>query len=71
MPDGIVPRKLLRWPAVHELTGRSRAQVWRDVRAGKFPAPVSTGPNSVAWYLDEIETYIASRPRVTYAPTAA
>jgi len=64
-------RKLIRWPLVRELTGKSRTQAWRDIKAGKFPAPVETGPNSVAWYLDEVQTYVASRPRVTYAPAAA
>ena len=37
-PNGA--RRILRWPAVYNLIGRSRTQVWRDVRAGKFPAPV-------------------------------
>jgi prophage regulatory protein len=64
-------RKLIRWPVVHEKTGKSRTQVWRDIRAGKFPAPVQIGPNSIGWYLDEIEAYTASRPRVSYAPQAA
>ena len=62
-------RRLIRWPAVYEKTGKSRPQTWRDIRAGKFPSPVSTGPNSVAWFEDEIESWLASRPRVNYAPT--
>jgi len=62
-------RRLIRWPAVREKTGKSRTQAWRDVRAGRFPAPVQTGPNSVAWYEDEIDAYVASLPRARYAPT--
>jgi prophage regulatory protein len=62
------PRKLVKWAIVHELTGKSRSQAWRDIRAGRFPSPVQTGPNSVAWYLHEVEAYVASRPRVSYAP---
>jgi prophage regulatory protein len=70
MPDGpSTSRKLIRWPVVHEMTGKSRTQVWRDIKAGRFPAPVQTGPNSVAWYQDEVQGYVASRPRVRYAPT--
>jgi len=59
---------LIKWPTVHEKTGKSRSQAWRDIKAGRFPAPVQTGPNSVAWYEHEIDAYVASRPRVSYAP---
>ena len=62
--------KLLKWAAVHERTGKSRSQAWRDIRAGKFPAPVQTGPNSVAWYLHEIDAYLRALPRAAYAPAS-
>ena len=72
MPEGTLPaRKLIKWPAVHEKTGKSRSQAWRDIRAGQFPAPLKTGPNSVAWLEHEIDAYVASLPRATYAPAAA
>jgi len=72
MPDGPPSfRKLIRWPVVHEMTGKSRTQAWRDIRTGRFPAPVQTGPNSVSWYLDEVDAWLATRPRVNYAPVAA
>jgi prophage regulatory protein len=61
---------LIKWPLVHERTGKSRTQAWRDIRDNRFPAPVQVGPNSVAWYEDEIDAYVASRPRVSYAPPA-
>jgi predicted DNA-binding transcriptional regulator AlpA len=48
------------------LIKRSRAQIWRDVKAGRIPAPLELGPNSVAWPRVEIEEWIASRPRRTY-----
>ncbi len=28
---------------------RSRSQIWRDVKAGKFPRPLEIGPNSIGW----------------------
>ena len=65
------PRTLLRWPADKSRTGKSRTQAWRDIRAGTFPAPVTIGPNAVAWYEDEISAWNASRPRVAYAPANA
>ena len=52
--------------AVEEKTGKSRQQIWRDIRAGSFPAPIELGPNSVGWFADELEEWLASRPRRTY-----
>ena len=63
-------RNILRDPEVLARTKLSRVQRWRRVRKGTFPAPVQLGPNSIGWYEDEIETWLAERPRVSYAPTA-
>ena len=52
--------------AVEEKSGKSRQQIWRDIRAGTFPAPMELGPNSVGWFEDEIDEWLASRPRRTY-----
>ena len=60
-------KRIIRWPEVHSATARSRTQVWRDVKAGKFPAPVQLGENAVGWYEDEIATWLESRPRASYA----
>jgi prophage regulatory protein len=62
-------RHILRDREVEERTKVSRVQRWRRVRAGTFPAPVQLGPNSIGWYEDEIEAWLAARPRVSYAPT--
>ena len=64
-------RKIVRgYSKVAERVGKSRIQVWRDIKAGKFPPPLELGPNSVGWYEDEIDRWLASRPRRTYgAPT--
>jgi prophage regulatory protein len=63
-------RRLLRSPEVEDRTQRSRVQCWRDIKAGKFPAPVELGPNSVGWFEDEIEAWLATRPRRTYRAKA-
>jgi len=60
-------RKILRGPAVEKKAGKSRVQIWRDVRAGHFPAPVEPGPNSIGWFEDEIDDWLAARRRRTYA----
>jgi len=65
-------REIIRIPEVSRLLGnRSRTQIWRDVRAGRLPAPVQIGPNAIGFYRDEIEAIQATLPRVNYAPAAA
>lgn len=64
-------RRILRDPDVLARTKLSRVQRWRRVRKGTFPAPVQLGPNSIGWYEDEIEAWLAERPRVSYAAVAA
>lgn len=59
-------RRLLRWSKVKVRVPKSRTQIWRDIRAGKFPAPVQIGENSVAWFEDEIDTYMDALPRTNY-----
>ncbi len=53
--------KILRMPAVLELTGLSRPTVERWVRAGRFPAPLKLGERAIGWRLDEIERWLNSR----------
>ena len=70
-------RKVLGLRQLHELIGRGRTltafRMWtaRRCRAGDFPAPVKIGPNSVAWYADEVEAWLQQAPRVHYRPEAA
>lgn len=65
-------RKIVRgYKLAGERVGKSRIQIWRDVRAGQFPAPIELGPNSVAWFEDEIDAWLASRPRRTYGAETA
>ncbi len=70
MTESKGPRKVLRPKQVQELIGKSRVQIWRDVRAGRFPAPLSLGPNSTGFFEDEILAWLASRPRRTYGAEA-
>ena len=64
-------RRILRDPEVKKRTKLSRVQRWRRVRAGTFPAPVQLGPNSIGWWEDEIEAWLATLPRVSYAAASA
>ncbi len=61
-------RRLLRPKQVMARMGWSRTTLWRRVRAGEFPAPVSTGASITAFYEDEVDEAQANLPRVHYAP---
>ena len=54
--------KYLRIDEVLDLTGVSRATIWRWMRAGKFPARRRLGPNVVAWVSEEVAEWLANRP---------
>ncbi len=53
--------KILRWPAVHERTGISRTTAWREMKAGRFPAPVKITGTHVGWRESAIAEWIATR----------
>lgn len=55
--------KLLRMSDLTADYGLKPASVYRWIGEGRFPVPVSIGPNSVAWHLEEIEAWRQSRPR--------
>lgn len=53
---------LLRLPRVKEHVGLSRTQIYKQIKLGKFPRPVSLGGSrSVAWRSSEISQWIADR----------
>ena len=46
--------KMLKLKEVVELTGLSRAMIYRYEGRGKFPARRQMGPNSVRWNSEEV-----------------
>jgi prophage regulatory protein len=58
---------MLRVSDVMMRTGYSRTTIWRKVRDGSFPPPVSLGDNAIGWTDDVIDDWVASRPQVHYA----
>lgn len=54
--------RLLRLPAVLELTGRGRTAVLDDVKAGRFPRPIKVGAASM-WLHSEVQSWIGERIR--------
>lgn len=70
MIDTLTPttgRFIERFPSVCARTGKCRRQIYRDIAAGRFSAARAISPNSVGFYSDEIDAYLASLPCVTYA----
>ena len=55
--------KILRIQDVINVTGLSRTTVWRLERRGDFPSRLRLGENSCGWVAQEIQDWIASRPR--------
>lgn len=39
----------------------NRTQLGRMIKHHDFPKPIQLGPNSVAWYVNEVEDWIESR----------
>ena len=64
-PTRTSPR-IMRPKEVCEVRGTSRVQLWRDVKAGKFPPPIELGPNSIGWWDSVVYESIESSPRRTY-----
>ncbi len=56
-----VAKKLLRLPAVKEKTGLSRSTIYARIAAGTFPRPLDLGPNTRAWLLSDVDSWIDGR----------
>lgn len=54
--------RLLRLPAVIEMTGMGRDSIYRLAREGRFPRQRKITERSSAWREDEILEWINSRP---------
>ena len=52
---------LLKIKKVREQCALSRSELYRRIRAGQFPAPVSIGARAVAWRSSDIDAWVASR----------
>jgi len=51
---------LLRRKQVEKIAGLSRASIYRLIKAGKFPAPVSLGTGSVRWKQSDIIGWLSN-----------
>jgi prophage regulatory protein len=51
---------LLRRTEVQQIAGISRATIYRLIKAGKFPHPVSLGTGSVRWKQSDVIAWQSS-----------
>ena len=54
-------QNLMRLPKVEAATGYKRSTIYRLVKDGKFPAPISLGARASAWIESEIIDWIQQR----------
>ena len=54
------PTQLLKAAVVEDRTTLHRITIWRKVKDGTFPKPVSIGANRIAWRESDIEGWIAA-----------
>jgi prophage regulatory protein len=55
------PRKLVSPRKVLEQIPISAATMWRSISAAQFPKPVRIGARRVAFFQDEIDSWLADR----------
>lgn len=55
--------KFMRLNDVKAATGLARSTIYKYVKQGGFPMPVSLGGRSVAWVESEVVAWIAARIR--------
>jgi prophage regulatory protein len=59
---------ILRRPAVEQRTGLSASSIDRLEAAGNFPVRMQISPGCVGWMSNELDEWIASRPRGEMVP---
>lgn len=52
------PSRMLKLPTVLDRVPFSKTEVYRRVRSGEFPKPISIGVRAVAWLESDIDEYI-------------
>ncbi len=61
-PQTAIPDRLLKLSQICDLTGRSRASIYRDIAAKASPGPLKVGKSSRG-RMSEVQAYIADLPR--------
>ncbi len=54
--------RILRRPAVENMTGLSRSTIYVQMAGGQFPRPVRLGKRAVGWRESAIAQWLENRP---------
>ncbi|WP_288233924.1 AlpA family phage regulatory protein [uncultured Haemophilus sp.] len=55
------PQRFIKIEEVSRLTALSESQVYRQMKAGKFPENISIGVNSKVWLESEVQEWIDAK----------
>ena len=61
------PLRLMRLPEVLDLTGLSRATIYRKIAAGTFPPQRNTGSRACGWRVGEVDIWLRNPMSFTLA----
>jgi len=53
--------KILKLPAVTEITGKCRSAIYQQIGEGTFPKQINLGPRAVGWLESDIQDWIDLR----------
>lgn len=59
-------RPLISKPEMLDMVCMSYVTIWKLIKAGEFPRAIMIGGRTM-WYLDEIQNWLANRPRQSFA----
>lgn len=54
---------IYRLPALERAVGLSKSTIYQMIRSGTFPEPIKLAPKTVGWRVNEVEAWLANRPR--------
>ena len=53
--------RIIRTEDLTRRLGLSRATIRRNVKAGRFPAPIKISQRAIGWRIDDVEAWIAAQ----------
>ena len=56
--ENVALEPMVKLDAVRDITKKSRSSIYKDIKAGTFPAPYRTGERSVAWKPAELRDWL-------------
>ena len=56
-------RRVIRLPEVMRQIGLSKSEIHALMTRGLFPQSIKIGPRATGWFEDEVQHYLATRPR--------